>query len=88
MEVHNHKKLTHIHKNGYNVSRVQVHINTHNTERYLPQSHLSWLLIPQAQNPYASHALPPAISEKSHALDLSVYASSNAEHPPQLPDMR
>jgi hypothetical protein len=46
------------------------------------------LLIPQAQNPYASHALPPAISEKSHALDLSVYASSNAEHPPQLPDMR
>jgi hypothetical protein len=46
------------------------------------------LRIPQAQNPYASHALPPAISEKSHVLDLSVYASSNAENPPQLPDMR
>jgi hypothetical protein len=46
------------------------------------------LLIPQAQNPYASHALPLAISEKSHALDLSVYASSNAEQPPQLPDMK
>jgi len=36
------------------------------------------LLTPLAQSPCASHAPPPVVSKRFHALDLSEYASLSA----------